>query len=149
METGRTARACVMVSGVVRAGGAEHTVSYTSAAQNDQIIAVVETGRLGLEADTSSLAARPGGSAAVAVTVRRGKGLSGPVKVELIVPGHVRGVSAAAVEVPAGRSAGAVTVRFGKGALGPFNVPLLLRATLAERSGPVVAEARLEIITEE
>jgi hypothetical protein len=61
METGRTSRACIMAIGKVVDGGEEHTVSYTSQAQNDQVIAVVETGRLALELGRSSLRAVPPG----------------------------------------------------------------------------------------
>jgi hypothetical protein len=149
METGRTSRACVMVTGVVKDGGAEHTVSFTSQAQNEQLVAVVETGRLGLEAGPSSLAARPGAEAGVALRVRRGKGLRGPVKVELVCPNHVRGVRAEPVVIPADRSDGTLKMHFGRGALGPFNAPLLLRAALATKDGPAVAEAKLEVVREE
>ena len=84
MENGRTSRTCVMGVGVVKDGGAEHYVSYSSVQQNDQIIAVVETGRLGLEVEKSSLLAGGGKTVAVPVKVSRGKGLAGPVKVELV-----------------------------------------------------------------
>jgi hypothetical protein len=146
METGRTSRACVMAVGTIKDGGAEHTVSYTSAAQNDQVIAVVESGRLGLEAGVGSLAAAPGTSVALPVKVSRGKGLTGPVRVELVRPAHVRGLSAEAVVIPAGRSDGTLTLRFGAGTIGPFNLPVVLRATLDTPAGPTVAETKLEIV---
>ena len=97
-------------------GDAEHVVSYTSQAQNDQIIAVVETGRIGLEVGKSSVAIDPGKSVAIPVSVRRSKGLTGPVKVELILPGHVKGVTAKPVDRWSGRRcrqspSPAVTVR--------------------------------------
>jgi hypothetical protein len=146
METGRTSRACVMAVGVVKDGGVEHTVSYTSAAQNDQVIAVVETGRLGLEAGVGSLAAAAGASVAVPVKVSRDKGLAGPVRVELVLPAHVRGLSAAPAVIPAGRSEGTLTLRFGAGRIGPFNLPVVLRATLDAPGGPAVAETKLEVV---
>ena len=58
MEIGRTARACVMGTGVVKEGGVDHYVSYSSIAQNDQIIAVMETGRLGVEMEKPAIARR-------------------------------------------------------------------------------------------
>jgi hypothetical protein len=149
METGRTSRSCLMLVGVVKEGSREHTVSYTSQAQNDQVIAVVETGPLGVEAAVTSLAARPGTSLAVPVTVRRGKGLAGAVAVEIVCPEHVRGLSAERLVIPAGRSTGTLTVRFARAGLGPFNAPLLLRATLRGAGGPVVAEAQVEVVAEE
>ncbi|HZY88904.1 MAG TPA: PPC domain-containing protein [Gemmataceae bacterium] len=145
-ETGRTSRSCVMAIGVIKDGAAEHTVSYTSAAQNDQVIAVVESGRLGLEAGVGSLAAAPGASVNVPVKVSRAKDLAGPVRVELVLPGHVRGLSAAPVVIPAGRSGATLTLRFGAGTIGSFNMPVVLRATLDTPGGPVVAEAKLEVV---
>ena len=82
METGRTSRACVMAIGKVKIDGVEHAVSYTSQEQNDQIIAVVETGQLGLELGRSSLAVKAGESVELPVSIRRGKGLTGAVKVD-------------------------------------------------------------------
>ncbi len=149
MELGRTARACVMGVGVVKDGGADRYVSYSSVQQNDQIIAVVEAGRLGVAAEKSAILADRGKSVAVAVKVSRDKGLVGPVKVELIVPEQVHGVSAGPVVVAADQSAAALTVHFAADALGPFNMPLTFRATLDAAGGPVVAETKLEVVPEE
>jgi hypothetical protein len=150
METGRTARACVMATGKVRDGGSEHEVSYTSQAQNDQIIAVVETGRLGLELGRGSIAVRRGSTLSLPVTVRRGKGLAGAVTVELVAPEHVRGLAAAPLRLGEKETAGNLVLRAAMtGPLGPFNMPVLVRATLNETAGPVVAEARLEVVAVE
>jgi hypothetical protein len=146
METGRTSRSCILATGTIKEGDREYTVGYTSEAQNDQIIAVVETGRLGLDLEKTSVAAAPGGQVSVPVRVSRGKGLAGPVRLELILPEHVLGVSAEAVTIPAGESRAALTLRFAAGPLGPFNMPVVLRATLADPAGPVVAEAKVEIV---
>ena len=148
METGRTSRACIMAVGVIKEGGADYTVGYSSDAQNDQVIAVVETGRLGIETDRRSVAAAPGGQATVTVRVRRGKGLSGPVKLELIRPDHVHGLSAEPVTIPADQSRATFSLRFASGEMGPFNMPVVLRATLHDAAGPTVAETKLEIVEE-
>ena len=144
MEIGRTSRTCVEGIGVVKDGGAEHYVSYSSVQQNDQIIAVVETGRLGLEIEKPSVLAAAGKDVAVAVKVSRGKGLNGPVKVELIVPPHLHDVAAEPVVVPAGQAAGTLTIHFAA-APGPFNMPLTVRATLTDGGDAAVAEAKLEV----
>jgi hypothetical protein len=147
MEMGRTSRVCVMGVGVVKdQGGREHEVSFSSTAQNEQLVAVVEPGPLGVEVERSSVAAAPGQAVVLPVKVARGKALKGPVRVELIVPAHVRGVSAAAVEVLAGQDRAALTIRFAFGRLGPFNMPLTIRATLTDNGRPVVAEARVEVL---
>jgi hypothetical protein len=148
METGRTSRACIMAVGVVRQDGAEYTVGYSSEGQNDQVIAVVETGRLGIETDRQSLAAMRGGLATMKVKVSRGKGLSGPVKLELIHPGHMRGLRAEPVILSGEQSKTTFTLRFAAETLGPFNMPVVLRATLSDAAGPVVAETKLDIVDE-
>ncbi len=147
METGRTCRVCVMAVGVVRdADGSEHEVSFSSVQQNEQMVAVIEPGRLGVETDRASMLAAPGGTVTIGVRIERGKGLAGPVKVELLVAPHIHGVSAEPVEVPADRTSGALTVRFAAGALGPFNMPVTVRATIMDRNEPVTAEAPVEVL---
>jgi hypothetical protein len=146
MELGRTCRACVMASGVIRdADGSEHVVSFSSTGQNEQIVAVIEPGRLALEAERGSITAAPGQAASIPVRITRGKSLAGPVKLELIVPAHQRGISAVPVEIPAGQDRAVLQVRFAADVAGPFNLPSILRATLLHNGTPVVAEVKLEI----
>ncbi len=146
MELGRTSRSCVMGVAVVQDGDAKRYVSYSSVQQNDQIIAVVEAGRLSVGLEKPAILAAHGKSVAVPVRVIRGKGLAGPVKVELIVPEHVHGVMAEPVVAPPDQSAVVLKVRFADEA-GPFNMPLTVRATLTN-GDPVVAETTLEIVPE-
>jgi hypothetical protein len=93
-----------------------------------------------------SVAAEPRKAVTLPVRVARGKGLSGAVKVELILPKHVRGVAAEPVMIPADRDAGELHIRFADGALGPFNLPLVVRATVLEGGRPVTAEAKVEFV---
>jgi hypothetical protein len=146
MEMGRTCRVCVMAVGRVKdADGREHTVSFSSTDQNQQMIVVVGPGRLDLELGTLSVRAEPGGVVRVPVKVSRGTDLSGPVRVEAGIPEHWKGVTAEAVTVPAGESAGEVVLRFAR-ECGPFNMPLTLRATAEAKTTPVTAEAKLEVV---
>jgi hypothetical protein len=132
-----------MAVGKVKVDGAEHVVSYTSQAQNDQIIAVVETGQLGLELGRSSLALKKSESVELPLSVRRGKGLTGPVKVEIVLP--PRGLSAEAVTIADGKAAGSLKL---KAADGLRSTAVLIRATIETKSGPVIAEARAEVVAE-
>ncbi len=146
METGRTARTCVMAVGVVKdADGSEHTVSFTSVQPNEQVIVVVEPGRLDVEVDRPSLTVEPGKTVPVPVRVGRGKGLQGPVKVELIPAAHLRGIHAAPVVVAADKSSAPLELRFAADVKGPFNAPLIVRATALDNGKPVVGETRLEL----
>jgi hypothetical protein len=146
MEMGRTCRVCVMAVGKVKdADGREHAVSFSSVDQNQQMIVVVGPGRLDLELGRLSVRAEPGGVVRVPVKVSRGTDLSGPVKVEVVVPEHWTGVTAEAVTVAAGEQAGEVVLRFAR-ECGPFNMPLTLRATAEAKTTPVTAEAKLEVV---
>jgi hypothetical protein len=144
METGRTCRVVVMgVAELKDADGSTHTVSFSSAQPDEQVIVVVDPGRLALEVDRHSLAAAPDTTAALAVKVSRGKGLHGDVLLELVAPRHMAGLHADAIKIPASRDDGVLRLRFGPGPLGPLNMPVVIRATLRDRGGPVVAEAKV------
>ena len=80
--------------------------------------------------------------------VTRSKALTGEVKLELIVPSHLQGVSGGPVVIAADRDAGAMTIRFAAALPGPFNMPVVIRATLMDGGRPVTAEAKLEIHAE-
>jgi hypothetical protein len=145
MLIGRTSRSCVMLTGVIEEEGVRHIVSSTSTAQNDQIIAVVETGRLGLEVERASWLATAGGHLEVPVRIRRSKGLNGPATVRLVVPEHVRGVTVDPLTIPEGQMTGTLRVHIGTPA-GPFNLPLVVRATIEEAGSPVTAETPLQFV---
>ena len=145
MEIGRTSRACVMLVGKVREGGVEHTVSTTSQAQNDQMIAVVETGRLSVEAGKKSLPILAGKVVLLPVEVRRGKGLNGEVSIDLLLPEHVKGVSAKPLALGAGQSKGVVEVRFADG-VEKASVVVVVRAMLKIGDGAVTAETSVELV---
>lgn len=148
MEIGRTSRTCILALGVLKDGEIEYTVGYSSEEQNEQIIAVVESGRLGLEIDRQSIAAARGGASSLTVRVSRGKGLAGPVKLELIQPAHMRGVHAKPVVIATDQSQATFTLHFAADQLGPFNMLVVLRATLSHAMGPAIAEAKVEIVPE-
>jgi hypothetical protein len=147
METGRTCRACVMAVGTIKdADGSEHTVSYHSVQQNEQIVAVVEPGKLDVTADRHSLQAVPDSSAAIGIGVARGKGVRGSVKVELIVPAHIKSVTAEPVTVSADDAGGTLTIRFANPVQGTFTMPLVIRAMLLDKGQALVAETHVEVL---
>ncbi|WP_439628495.1 hypothetical protein [Gemmata sp.] len=147
MELGRTCRACVMATARVKdpVDGREHTVSFSSTEQNQQMIVVVSPGRLDMSLDRTSLRAEPGTEVRLPVTVARDKNLAGPAKVEAVLPAHWKGVTAAPLVIPAGRDTGELVLTFAKDC-GPFNAPLVVRATVETRDTPVTAEAKVEIV---
>lgn len=145
METGRTCRVCIQGTAIVKDGTVDHTVSFSAINQNDQVITVVETGRLEITPEKSSVIVQPGATVTIPVQVSRGKGLQGAAKVELVLADHIRGVTADPLTIPADQSAGKLTLRFAAGPLGPFNMPALIRATVPDPTGPVIGESKFEL----
>ena len=143
IEIGRTCRVCLMASGSVNDSfGTEHRVSHTTTETNYQLIVVPEPGRLSIDLAKAVANVAPGETRSIPFQVARAKGLTGDVKVELVLPEHWRGITADAVTVAADKSAGELVLTFGKEALGPFNMPATVRAT----TGSVIAEAKLELL---
>lgn len=148
MELGRTCRVCVMTVATIKDGAAEHQVSYSSVAPNDQLITVIETGHLAVETAKASVSVCPGQRVPVPVRVVRGKGLAGAVRVELVLARHIRGVKAEALSIPADQERGELIIHFDRERLGPFNQSAVIRATLTDASGPITAEWPLELASE-
>lgn len=145
METGRTSRTCVMAVGVIKdKDGSLHEVSFSSVNQNEQMIAVVEPGKLAVTLPRASIAAAAGKSITLPFQVARSPGLEGAVTIELVVPSHIKGLSAEPMQLTKDQNAGNLTIRCDK--LGNVNMPLVVRATLVVNSRPVTAEATLEVI---
>ncbi|MBT4865753.1 MAG: hypothetical protein HON53_11660, partial [Planctomycetaceae bacterium] len=148
MVIGRTSRTCVMaVADVVDDDGTKHTVSYSSITQNDQIIVLVDPARLSVRIGSPSIRATPGRQVLVPFQIERAAGLKGPVKVAIIIPRHINGVKAEAVEVSATGNSGELPLTFDAGQTGPFNMPLIIRAMIRdEKDNPVTAEAPLTVV---
>ena len=147
MELGRTCRVCVMAVGTVKdADGTEHAVSFSSVGQNQQMIVVVGPGRLDVQLEKLTVRAEPGTEVRVPVKVIRARELTGPVKVEVAIPEHWKGVTAAAITISADKQTGEIALKFAAGECGPFNMPLVVRATLETKATPIFAEAKLEVV---
>ena len=93
--------------------------------------------------DRKTFTAVPGSEMIVEIQLKRDRSITSPVKLELVVPQHIRDVSAEPVTLPAGVDSGQLRLRLGA-APGPFNMPLRIRAT-AEREGePIIGETGIE-----
>jgi hypothetical protein len=148
MEIGRTSRSVVMATGtLVEPDGSTHKVSFASAAQNEQIVALIDPGPLSLDLDRNSATLAAGESIRLRARIGRGPGQEGPVQLGLVLPGHLRGVSAEPVTVPANQDSAELVVRLDANEPGPFNMPLTVRARLVKDDGSeVVAEAKLAVL---
>ena len=146
MELGRTSRTNLMLTGEAEdAAGVAHKVSYTTRDQNEQMIALVSPSLLRIVAERSSLLVEPGKEAIVPLQIKRDRTITSPIRLELVLPPHMRDISAEPLSVPPGTDSAEFHLRFGP-APGPLNMPLLVRAT-AERNGEsVVTETALEAV---
>ncbi|MBX9680155.1 MAG: hypothetical protein K2X38_15450 [Gemmataceae bacterium] len=146
METGRTCRVCVQGVGLMKdAEGREHRICYSSVHQNEQLVAVVGPGRLGLEADRRSFLLQPGQTLKIPVRIKRGSGVTGVAKVELDLPPSMQVVSMSSASIPADRNEGVVEVRCAATNDPPPMPPTRLRATVMVDGMPVVAELDVEL----
>jgi hypothetical protein len=149
MELGRTSRSCVMALGVIKdKDGSLHEVSFSSVNQNEQLVAVVEPGKLSIDLERSSVAAAAGKTITLPFKVSRGQGLNGPVVVELVVAEHIKGIRAESITLAKDQSQGTLTFRCDDPMPGPFNMPLTVRATLRDNAQPYIAEAKVEVSAE-
>jgi hypothetical protein len=149
METGRTSRVCVMGVGVIKeADGKEHQVSFSSVNQNEQLVAVVGPGKLALELERTTLIVQRGKTVFVPVRIKRGQGVEGEAKLELIVPAHIKSLNGEVSTIAKGKEDGRLAIRCSTDARGPFNMPVIVRATILHDGQPVIAEGKVEILPE-
>lgn len=150
MEIGRTSRSAVMVAGIVKdRDGSEHEVCFSSAEQNEQIIAVVAEGMMRVDADRRSIPVEPNGHIEVRVRVQRDKSiLDKEIALELVLPAHFRGVTALPSKVSPGEAETTLTLQFANNR-SPFNMPAIVRATTIDPHNPQVAETSIELVTQE
>jgi hypothetical protein len=146
MELGRTSRTNLMMVGeLADAAGKKHKVSFSTVEQNEQLIALVTASPLRLSLDKTAVACQAGSQLVVPVHLHRQVGLSGPCRLELVVPEHMRDITAQAVTVAAGGDAAELKIDLGPHP-GPLNMPLLVRGQTERDGEPVVAEANLELL---
>lgn len=146
LELGRTSRTVVTAVGeVVDEQGTKHTVSFSSVNQREQISLIIGPGPLTVEAEPATIAVATESPVDVTVRLDRDEPTPGPVRLELVVPRHIRGVTAEPIVVPAGATEGKLQIRFAADA-GPFNAPLTVRAVHGSGRESVVAETSLEVV---
>ena len=67
-----------------RPEGHSHTISFSSNDQNNQMIALVATGRLTLQLPQSTVTARPNSRVELPIRIQRSPEIAGPVTLELM-----------------------------------------------------------------
>ncbi len=145
MVIGRTSRTCVMAVADVSHDGKKHKVSYTSHEQADQVIVLIDPGQLDVQPGRRSLIAKPGQTIDLPIRIGRGKNVRGPLKVELVVPDHVDGISSDPVVIAENETKAVLQLTIADGNSGPFNLPVIIRATAQVDGQPYTAESTVEL----
>lgn len=147
MEIGRTSRFCLMGSAFVEdESGRKHRVSFSSHAQDDQVIVLVDPVRISLQLPATTYVVEPGGSIEIPVKVQRGTGLEGDVRISVSAPSHIKGWSAKPFVVAARDDTGVLTLHVDEQSDSVFNAPLLVKARMKDAEGkPVWTESRIRI----
>ena len=147
MEIGRTSRFCLMGSAFVTDGsGTRHRVSFSSHAQDDQVIVLVDPVRISLQLPTSTFVVKRGGSIRIPVKIQRGTGLAGAVRIHVSSPPHLKGWSVEPIVVAADEDFGMLSLRVDQKSSHTFNSPLVVNAVLKDANGkPIRTESRISI----
>lgn len=144
MDLNRTAR--IVLTGTARvrdASGRPHTVTVTT---KKQIVVRVSPSILVLSAERDFIEALPGQAIPVPLRLARARGMTGPVRVEAVLPQEARGITADAVEAREDQETVTIAVRFAPGATpGDDEGTLLFRASGRRAGHPVVAETTVKV----
>ena len=146
MQPGRTARMVVCGAATITDhDGTKHRVSHSSGAQNDQIICFISPSLSSITSMVESARFEPGKNLEVPFTVNRGE-LKGEVLVEVVMPTHLKGVSATPVSVAANNNSGVIHIQFADTKNIVVNAPIVLRATIRDAAGMHTAEDKIDLV---
>jgi hypothetical protein len=146
MELGRTSRTNLALTGEVKdAAGTSHKVCYTTRDQNEQLIAIVTAATMRLSLERQSYTIQPNGELRIPVAIRRDRSIASPVRIELVVPRHMRDISAEPVDVQPDADQGTLIVKLGPQP-SPLNMPLSIRAIDQRGDNLTVAEEPVELV---
>ena len=147
---GRTGRAVISASATVQdPDGTQHVVSFSTHADDEQVVVLASPPLLTIDTPRKTIIARRGATTALPIQIRRSSRLNDvPVRVELALPKHVRGVAAQPLEVTPATADCELVLRFDQQQLGPWNAPLIVRASTESQADPVIAELSLTVSDE-
>jgi hypothetical protein len=86
MEIGRTSRICVAGIATIKDQGVDHIVSYCSVNPNEQMIAVLESGKLDVSSASPNIGYDAGKITLIHLEIFRAPGLIGDVSLETVFP---------------------------------------------------------------
>jgi hypothetical protein len=109
---------------------------------------VIGPGRLGLDVGRASTAVAPERVSEVPVRVVRGKGIDGPVRVEIVASPSLRGLSAEPLVLEANREEGVLRIKSGPEIASFRASRVVLRASTRVGDDPLTAEASLTLVAD-
>lgn len=146
MDLGRTSRTNLMLTGELKdAVGTVHKICFTTKEQNEQLIALVTASALRLSLARSTVAIQPESELEIPIAIKRDASVASKVKLELIVPPHMQGISAAAVIASPEATVATLKIKLGAEP-GPLNMPLVIRASGQRQGELITAEEPIELI---
>ena len=123
-------------------------VSGRSKLTYEQMIALVSPGPLRIAAEKSSYSIQAKSELEIPLQVTCDRTVAGDVKIELVVPDHMRDLAAASIDVKPQATSAKLMLKCGESP-GPLNMPLTIRATSRASNGkPVVSESPLTLLLE-
>jgi hypothetical protein len=143
MDLNRTCRIVLTGRARVRdSSGRSHAVTFTT---KKQIVVRVSPGILSLSAERDSIEAVRGRTPAVTLSVARTRELTGPVRIEAVLPEESRGIAVKPVTLPEGQETVAIPVELESGAFLGGDGRIFFRATGRRGGHPVVAETAVRL----
>jgi len=86
MEIGRTSRICIVGYAAIKDQGVDHIISYCSVNPNEQMIAVLESGKLDVSSVSPDIGYQLGKTTLIYLEIFRAPGLMGDVTLEALFP---------------------------------------------------------------
>jgi len=148
---GRTGRAVISASATVQEpDGTRHVVSFSTHGDDDQVVVLASPPLLTIDTLRKTMIARPGAKVMLPLKISRSARINDDaVKVELVPPKHMRGVSARPCKVRPSTTDCQLEIQFDEHELGPWNAPLIVRASTESLGHPIIAELTLAISAEQ
>lgn len=143
MEIGRTSRICVAGVATIKDQGIDHIVSYSSVNPNEQMIAVLESGKLDVSTASPNIGYEPGKITLIHLEVFRAPGLIGDVTFETVFPDWT-GIKNSTTIVKADSSKVVIEVSM------PANInaafPVFINSNLKQANSSHEARLKLEMV---
>lgn len=143
MEIGRTSRICIAGVASIKDQGVDHIVSYSSVNPNEQMIAVLESGKLDVSTSSPNIGYESGKNALIHLQIFRSPGLIGDVTLETVFPDWT-GIKNTATIVKADSCKVAIEISVPTNLKSKF--PVFINSNLKQSNSSHLAKLKLEMV---